>query len=279
VRPYEIESWDSAGGKAAVWVLVDTVFVNNSTQNVRMAWGDKNAPDNGNGRAVFDTGAGFVCVMHLNDGASGTNANSAQARYNGVAGGTPGTIVPAAGIIAKADTFANTHYVTMGDIQIGPAITMSAWVKPVMYTQWGKIMCKGRDPYSTPQVTYSLELLSANPAALGFRVGLAANADVTVSTAPTALPTNTWTYVVGTYDGTTVRLYLNGAQAASQPLNAAPMIANSHSFSIGAWDMMPQERFNGLIDEARISRSAWAPDFIKLSYENQRAGSAMVTIR
>src|SRR5207244_4797819 len=36
-----------------------------------------------------------------------------------------------------------------------------------------------------------------------------------VATAPTSLPINQWSHVVGTFDGSTVRVYVNGLQVAS----------------------------------------------------------------
>ncbi len=54
-RPFDIELWDSAAGTAALWVLVDTVFAGNSSQNLRLSWNTTAGIDNSNRPAVFDT--------------------------------------------------------------------------------------------------------------------------------------------------------------------------------------------------------------------------------
>jgi PKD repeat protein len=41
----------------------------------------------------------------------------------------------------------------------------------------------------------------------------------------TALPTNVWTHVAGTYDGAMLRLFINGVQAASTPISSAIAIS------------------------------------------------------
>jgi hypothetical protein len=40
---YQIESWDAVNSNASIWVLVDTVYGNNSTQKIKMYWGKSDA--------------------------------------------------------------------------------------------------------------------------------------------------------------------------------------------------------------------------------------------
>ena len=53
--PFEIERWDSGGGQAEIWVLVDTVFGSDSAQFITMNWDLAGAALRSNGAAVFDT--------------------------------------------------------------------------------------------------------------------------------------------------------------------------------------------------------------------------------
>jgi hypothetical protein len=51
---------------------------------------------------------------------------------------------------------------------------------------------------------------------------------------------------------------------------------NSTHSSIGANDWGKDDYFNGKIDEARLEDKARSPDWIKLSYENQKANDALI---
>ena len=71
---------------------------------------------------------------------------------------------------------------------------------------------------------------------------------------PTANPVNAWTYVAFTYDGATVRLYINGTQVASRAATGAIQTTNSPLWIGG--NSPYGEYFQGLIDEARVYNRA-----------------------
>ena len=71
---------------------------------------------------------------------------------------------------------------------------------------------------------------------------------------PTANPVNAWTYVALTYDGATVRLYINGTQVASRAATGAIQTTNSPLWIGG--NSPYGEYFQGLIDEARVYNRA-----------------------
>jgi hypothetical protein len=64
---------------------------------------------------------------------------------------------------------------------------------------------------------------------------------------------NTWAHLAATYDGTTIRLYVNGVQVATGAQTAAISTSTS-ALAIGA--NFYGEYFNGLIDEVRIYNRA-----------------------
>src|SRR5690606_2609268 len=84
---YQIESWDAAGTKAAIWVKIDTVRGNNSTQSIKMHWGNTEADSESNGAAVFDTANGYKTVLHMNEPTGDVN----DATINAVVGTNTGT--------------------------------------------------------------------------------------------------------------------------------------------------------------------------------------------
>src|ERR1051325_6615131 len=69
-----------------------------------------------------------------------------------------------------------------------------------------------------------------------------------------ALPANTWTHLATRFDGTAVRLFVNGVQVASlaQTVQLAPTTA---TLQIGG-DAYAGENFAGLIDEVRVYNRA-----------------------
>ncbi len=68
--------------------------------------------------------------------------------------------------------------------------------------------------------------------------------------APTALQAGQWTHVAGTYDGTTLRLYVNGQDVADQAY-ATPIAYDGNGFAIGA-DVSSRNVWQGAIDEVRV---------------------------
>ncbi|MCI0669398.1 MAG: LamG domain-containing protein, partial [Myxococcaceae bacterium] len=71
------------------------------------------------------------------------------------------------------------------------------------------------------------------------------------------LPLNTWTYLTGTYDGTTLRLYVNGNQVASQAVTGV-MVTSNAPLRMGG-NSIWGEFFSGRIDEVRIYDRALTP--------------------
>src|SRR5262249_33473178 len=70
----------------------------------------------------------------------------------------------------------------------------------------------------------------------------------------TALPTNQWTHLAGTYDGAVVRLFVNGVQAASTNVSGSISVSNG-ALRIGG-NSISGESVPGLIDEVRVYNNA-----------------------
>ncbi|WP_040549200.1 LamG domain-containing protein [Pedosphaera parvula] len=86
------------------------------------------------------------------------------------------------------------------------------------------------------------------------------------------MPTNVWTHLAGTFDGTTFRFYINGSLVASNngvlgPVNSEPLIIGG-SGTCGI--------FEGLIDEPSIYNRALSDAEIKSIYDSGSAGKCPV---
>ncbi len=284
--PYQIERWDNTACLAEVWVKVDAIIPSSDSQYIVMTWGSGSAIDSSNGTAVFDAASGYVGVWHMNDGSPTTNVNSVQAQFNtsplgGMGGDINPTISYGSGIVAGADSLANGRYLSAGLLPTMQTVSMSAWVNPTVKTPWIKIICKPWTNFGGPYQIFSLEVTGPKDSAIQFHVGL--NSEFSKYAVSTdSLKNKEWTHLAGTYDGATMRLYVNGAEAGSYSWTMGPippMPTNQMPWTIGGWGGNNGEILNGKIDEPRIYSGVWSPDYIKFSYENQRLGSAVLRFR
>ena len=75
-----------------------------------------------------------------------------------------------------------------------------------------------------------------------------------IATGTSQLPINTWSHLASTYDGTTLRLYVNGTQVGSVATTGSIEVS-SGVLRIGG-NTIWGEYFSGLIDEVRIYNRA-----------------------
>jgi hypothetical protein len=278
--PYEIERYDSVNGLADIWVKIDTVYGNDNTHSFVMRWGNPAAVDAQNSRAVFDTTNGFVAVWHLKEGGTGIRYNSVQYNFNA----TPGANFRSSGkpaLIAFGDSLSGNDYFTAGRIEVNTAISLSAWVKPVNYTQYGSIVAKEWSPnHVDPFQAYGLVMDNKTPSHCQFTLGINGTQQVAVSTSVITL--NQWTYLNGTWDGQTETVFFNGASqtrlTAVGTSGTIPPTPQTET-TIGQNSSVPTERFNGVLDEIRIEKVSRSAEWIKLCYMNQRTPDALVVFR
>jgi glucose/arabinose dehydrogenase/chitodextrinase len=124
--------------------------------------------------------------------------------------------------------------------------TFEAWVYPTAtLSNWKAILQKEVDAY----------FLNANTGNNRLAVGgTFAGVCCTVLEGPNPLPANQWTHVAGTYNGSTLRLYVNGTQVASQARTGNFLVTGT-PLRIGG-NTYGGEFFPGRIDEVRIYNRA-----------------------
>jgi hypothetical protein len=145
-------------------------------------------------------------------------------------------------------------------------MTLEAWVFPTASTSWATAIMKEQ----TNGMAYSLYASSsANRPIVYCNTGKATTRHRYLS-GPTALPLNTWSHLAATYDGVTLRLYVNGAQVSSHPYTGS-IVTSTGALRIAG--NSAGEFFRGLIDEIRIYNRALSPSEILIDM-NTRVGPA-----
>jgi Concanavalin A-like lectin/glucanases superfamily len=144
----------------------------------------------------------------------------------------------------------SNDWVTVPDaasLDLTTGITTEAWVRPTaLGTTWRTVVIKEQPA----QLSYALY---ANTSTTRPSAHVFTSSDVGLR-GPAALPLNTWSHLASTWDGLTLRLYVNGTQVASSPLAGTAVTSNS-PLRIGGTVVWP-EWFNGVIDDVRVYNRA-----------------------
>ncbi len=195
--------------------------------------------------------SGLVAAYSFNEG-SGTTVNDASG--NGNNGTISGATWTTAGKYGSALVFnGRSSRVNINDsasLHLTSGMTLEAWVSASSVPSfWQDVIYKEND-------IYFLEAGSGvtnHPPAVG--ATFFANGDQFLA-GTSALNANTWTHLAATYDGATLRLYVNGLQVASQGIGDS-LTSSTQPLQIGG-DAAFGQYFKGTIDEVRIYNRALA---------------------
>jgi len=191
--------------------------------------------------------AGLVAAYGFNEGSGVQTADSSgQGNVATISGATWTT----AGKYGSALSFNGTNaWVTIADapaLQLTTGMTLEAWVNPTASTGWRSVIMK-EQPGGLAYAMYA-ENNSTRPA--GY---IHTSSDQAVNGSG-ALTLNTWSHVAITYDGATLRIFVNGTQTGSTALPGS-IATGTNPLRIGG-DSVWGEYFKGLIDEVRIYNRA-----------------------
>ena len=247
--PYSI-NWNSAtvtnGNHTLRAIASDTSGNSTTSSGVVVNVSNAGAPSN------------LVLALGFNEGSGSSVADSSGMNNSGT---ILGATWAAAGKFGKALTFNGTsNWVTIPDapsLDVTTGMTLEAWVNPSAINGWRSLMMKESGSTPIPRGSWS-EL---------FTYGMYANVDanrpnVAINSASNGyeargtsqLALNTWTHVASTYDGSTLRLFINGTQVASVAASGA-IVASNDPLRIGG-NSMWGEYFKGSIDEVRLYNRA-----------------------
>ncbi|MEO9546307.1 MAG: LamG-like jellyroll fold domain-containing protein [Crocinitomicaceae bacterium] len=189
---------------------------------------------------------------------SGTTIVTNQGNAGGINNGSLNGMNPFTSWITGIDgCFTNPHaldfeksspdqYVDCGTsinsiFQGGEEVTVEAWIKAESTAGLPTILGN----YDSGSMQYLLRIDGGLPT---FWVG---TPGFTSCSATTSISTGVWTHISGTYDGSNIRIYVNGV-LENTVAKTGVFAANSNSFKIGNSAIAGSEEFDGVIDDVRI---------------------------
>ncbi len=182
------------------------------------------------------------------DEGSGSSVGDASGQGNvgSVSGATWTTSGKFGGALVFNGSSARVNVPNSASLQLVSGMTLEAWVYPASVSSgWRDVVYKGDDNYYLEGTS----LTGGRPAGGGTFGGSNANAY-----GSGALPGDTWSHLALTYDGATLRLYVNGAQVGSQASTGA-IATSTNQLQIGG-DSIWGQYFSGRIDEVRVYNTA-----------------------
>lgn len=241
--PFHVESWDPQTGLATVWVDSGELPAN-STRPVYMYFGNPEAPSASNPAQTF--AADYRAVYHF-DPATGAPADSTANRNVAL-----GEVPRGAGFVGRGGQFDGSTTLTLPasdslNFQPAPGFTFESWVRPGADGSDGVIFRAGALTVGLAAGVPYVEV-SGTRAAAGAAIGTG------------------WSHVAATGDGTAVRLFVNGVQAAEA---RAPLPAISGSAVLG-------EGFTGAIDEVRLSAAPRPAAWFTATFQSQGQGGKLL---
>jgi predicted RNA-binding Zn-ribbon protein involved in translation (DUF1610 family) len=271
---HEIENYASGTGELVTWVRIPSLSSSTDTV-IYMYYGnnDISSPTH-NPTGVWDIN--FTMVQHLNE-SSGIHYDSTSNNNDGSPQG--GITQDITGKIDGADDFdGDADYIdvsTSSSLNITTGITIEAWVKPDgldhTYNDLS-VVSKYDNSDRAYQLGFDDDAGEADD--WDFRLssdGTSSDGQIHVSN---AVDSNQWQYMTGTWDGTNVRLYKNGAEIGIAVPFLGPIYLSAADVWIGHGTYY--ESMDGWIDEVRISNKARSEDWINASYINQNSTSSFL---
>ncbi len=197
---------------------------------------------------------GLVAAYSFNESSTtSVTDNSGNGRTGTISGATRS----ASGRNGGALSFDGSNdLVTVPDanaLDLSTGMTLEAWVKPsALGTMWRTVLIKER-PSGLQYALYA-GTDTSRPSANVF------TNDEYEARGTAGLTLNAWSHLAATYDGSIVRLYVNGTQVATRTAGGGAMGASTGALKIGG-NAIWGEWFSGLIDDVRVyNRALTAPE-------------------
>ena len=264
---HEIEFYNSTAGHLIAWVNVPLL---SSTAGARMYIYYNNLGVEDQQRPSLVWGSSYIMVQHLEE-LSGTRYDSTS---NGNDATLSGSVAKApSGRIDGADVFNGNGYERVpGGFLPTSAITVELWLKPSAYspTIWTKYINTG------PTTITGIYGGQSSQTADRWTLSMSWDSKATSFSTGAITSGYVWNHMVITWSGTYAIAYCNGVKIREGAVTGAPDWAGNPLY-LGS-NYAGGERFDGAIDEGRISNIARSAEWVQTSYNNQRDPAALYTL-
>ena len=187
---------------------------------------------------TFEEGSSSVAYDYSGNNATGSWNGTATGTFGYYAGGKIGNY---AGAFDGVSTFTSISSGSSA-FNLTNAVTMVAWVKMTTGGADEKVISK--------RPSYVLTVFNTNIPETEVFISTASNDDRGVA-GGTTMATGTWYQVAGTYDGTTIKTYVNGV-LDRQLAASGNMDTVTYPLTLGRSADTAVAYWNGLIDDARV---------------------------
>jgi|GEM_PF-3705171 len=269
--PYEIESWDSAGSAADIWIKTDTIQPNAFQDLAYICWGNDTAAPLSNGSGVFQPAQGFASVWHMNpewgDATGNGNVGIPSNAPGSLTGGIAGSRLNCNGF-SQGVNFGNRTSLS----GLRNSIQIEAWIR----TSQNKVTAS---VIRQEQHFIPLRLKESGGAESIVYHNFKDTSDLKDSTKILNMPWATetdslndgeWHQIVAQYDAEFgLFVYWDGVLKTSSSKFLGPLHAAVKPFMVGVTET-GTESFKGDIDEVRVQGQTRSSDWISLNYATQR---------
>jgi hypothetical protein len=262
ILAHEVETWDPLG-ISHIWVKLPEL---SPGTKLRIWWGKsgQSPPPNA------PTWSAFNGVWHLDEAlgfATDSSTNNISASATGVAPATPGIIPGTADLNGTSAAVAINNSAALNPAQI----SVEAWVKTTSGTGTPAIFNKDQSNGGTNRV-WQFRLNAGKPEFIVFNATANANA-----ASPDAVNDNQFHHLCGTWDGTTIRIHVDGVLKGSTAFSGTLRNNQSNKAFIGRGENASPNYLAGSVDEVRLSPVARSADWIRATWENQKPAAAFFT--
>jgi hypothetical protein len=220
---------------------------------------------------VFSLGypGGMISYWKFDEGSGTTATDSVDANHGTIYGATWTT-----GQVDDALSFDGVNdYVEVPDsdsLDITGSIALEAWIYRTKTNAWQGIIAKFSGDLD--KRSYLLYVSNTNRLALLISsTGLQAGPGWGYIFGDSIIPLNEWVHVMGTYDGSYLRVYINGSIDGEQAASIGPIYVSDAPLRIGAFFQIAPYGicpFGGMIDEVAIYNRALSAEEINQHYQD-----------